>query len=264
MIQQRADVLFNQAVGPDYYHIGLACPQGYADAFPGQFVMIRIGDDLTPLLRRPFSIHRVVASTGEVSRIELLYKVVGEGTRKLARVGAGVQIDVLGPLGNSFRIPDKLDSFYLAAGGIGVAPMVFLADHLKKAGYDLARGAVYLGGRSAGDLLCRDIFIGYGMNVHLTTDDGTAGDQCLVTHPLELALKDHKPVMIYACGPMPMLTCVIGLAEKHHVSCQISIETMMACGMGACLGCAVEVNTGDGYRHTCLDGPVFDADQLKI
>ena len=98
-----------------------------------------------------------------------------------------------------------------------------------------------------------------------TTDDGSAGDQCLVTHPLEIAVEQSAPDFIAACGPMEMLACIIGIAEKYAVPCQVSIETMMGCGMGACLGCAVEArDSRDRYLHACLDGPVFDADQLRI
>ena len=104
-----------------------------------------------------------------------------------------------------------------------------------------------------------------GINVHTTTDDGSAGDQCLVTHPVEIAIQDVRPDIMYACGPAEMLKCVLGFAEKYAVPCQVSIETMMACGVGACLGCAVEDRTGSGkYLHACLDGPVFDAQVISL
>jgi dihydroorotate dehydrogenase electron transfer subunit len=97
------------------------------------------------------------------------------------------------------------------------------------------------------------------MQVHTTTDDGSAGDQCLVTHPVEIALQESKPDIIYACGPLEMLQCVFGIAEKYQVPCQISMETRMACGLGACLGCAVaRREASNQYLHACLDGPVFD------
>jgi dihydroorotate dehydrogenase electron transfer subunit len=113
--------------------------------------------------------------------------------------------------------------------------------------------------------LCRNDFATLGLTVHASTDDGSDGDQCLVTHPLEEAIESHSPDMIVACGPMEMLACVIGIVDKHRVPCQVSIETMMACGMGACLGCAVEGrDTSERYLHACLDGPVFDAAVLKF
>jgi dihydroorotate dehydrogenase electron transfer subunit len=124
---------------------------------------------------------------------------------------------------------------------------------------------VFIGGRTKDDLLCRDDFVQLGLKVETTTDDGSDGDQCLVTHPLAVAVDQRRPDLIVACGPMAMLDCVIGIAEKHHIPCQVSIETMMACGMGACLGCAVEARVDQsGYLHACLDGPVFNAADLKL
>ena len=104
-----------------------------------------------------------------------------------------------------------------------------------------------------------------GIAVQTTTDDGSAGDQCLVTHPVEELIAASKPDLLVACGPMGMLACTVGIAEKYEVPCQVSIETMMACGMGACLGCAVEgLEQPDRFLHACLDGPVFDASELKF
>jgi len=124
---------------------------------------------------------------------------------------------------------------------------------------------VFLGGRSKDDLLCSDDFLHMGMKIHITTDDGSVGNRCFVTHPLEIALEKNLPDIIYACGPLEMLKCVAGISEKHTVPCQISIETIMACGMGACLGCAVErKETSVSYMHVCLDGPVFDVRCIKL
>ena len=174
-------------------------------------------------------------------------------------------VDILGPLGTGFIIPPQTGTLHVVAGGIGVAPMVFLASELQRNNFDFSNSRVFIGGRSKEDLLCRNDFIQLGIKVDTTTDDGSAGDQCLVTHPLEAAVDDRRPDLIVACGPMAMLGCVIGIAEKHHIPCQVSIETMMACGMGACLGCAVEGRSDQsGYLHACLDGPVFDAADLKL
>jgi dihydroorotate dehydrogenase electron transfer subunit len=113
--------------------------------------------------------------------------------------------------------------------------------------------------------LCCNEFLELGASVITTTDDGSDGDQCLVTHPLEKAMGITSPDVIVACGPMEMLACVVGIAEKYQVPCQVSIETMMACGMGACLGCAVETRIdAEHYLHACVDGPVFSADELKF
>jgi dihydroorotate dehydrogenase electron transfer subunit len=265
MFQQQATVLWNKQVGPVYYKIGLTCSGRYAAAKPGQFVMLRIPGHTDPLLRRPFSIHSLRVSNGVTDGFELLYRVVGKTTKLLAMQKPGDSIDVLGPLGSSFIVPRQAKRIYVAAGGIGVAPMVFLVSDLRRNKFDLDNCRVFLGGRTKEDLLCRDEFDRLGVSVHTSTDDGSAGDQCLLTHPLEAAIDQIAPDLIAACGPMDMLVCVVGIAEKYHVPCQVSIETMMACGMGACLGCAVECRTDpDRYLHACLDGPVFNGDELKI
>lgn len=217
------------------------------------------------LLRRPFSIHRPVVRDGVTVGIELLYKVVGNGTRLLSTVAAGAVLDILGPIGNGFTIPKAPRTVYLVGGGIGVPPLVFLASELVESGMDMASSIMFLGGRSKEDLLCIDDFEDMGIEVRTTTDDGSAGDQCLVTHPLELAVAATPPDMIYACGPLPMLSCIAGISEKYRIECQISIESMMACGLGACLGCAVEKREDSGsYWHVCKDGPVFNASQLRL
>jgi dihydroorotate dehydrogenase electron transfer subunit len=265
MYQQLSKVLFNEKVGPACYKIGLSCSDHYSLAKPGQFVMLRISGQAGPMLRRPFSIHNLIASNGAAEGLELLYKVVGKGTAALALQKPGDILDILGPLGSGFRIPRRAKHIYIVGGGIGVAPLVFLVSQLRRQNADLSNCRVFIGGRTREELLCRSDFARLGVPVHATTDDGSAGDQCLVTHPLENAVEHLAPDIIAACGPMEMLACVIGIAEKYRVPCQVSIETMMACGMGACLGCAVEARgRPDRYLHACLDGPVFEADMLKI
>ncbi|MDX9787009.1 MAG: dihydroorotate dehydrogenase electron transfer subunit [Desulfobacterales bacterium] len=264
MIQESANVLWNRPKGPAYYSLGLAC-KGYAQAIPGQFVMLRISQQHAPLLRRPFSIHRLIIQKGQCVGIELLYKVVGVGTRLLSSARKGDLLDILGPIGNGFRIPDRYHTVYLVGGGIGVPPLVFLATQLVQSGMSPAACRMFLGGRSEEDLLCIEDFKSLGIAVHITTDDGSAGDHCLVTHPLETAVAQSPPDGIYACGPLPMLACIVGISEKYAVACQVSIESMMACGMGACLGCAVpKRNDPDRYWHVCKDGPVFDAADVSL
>lgn len=265
MIQQPAKVLWNEKLGAAFYKIGLTCSEHYASAKPGQFVMLRFAGQTDPLLRRPFSIHNLIIDEGDIRGFELLYKVVGTATAALARHRVGDVVDIFGPLGSGFIIPIRAKSVYVVAGGIGVAPMVFLVSDLYRKKYDLSNCRVFIGGRTKEDLLCCDDFARFGVTAVTTTDDGSAGDQCLVTHPLETVMDKSVPDLILACGPMAMLACVVGIAEKYNVPCQVSIETMMACGMGACLGCAVEGRTEtDRYFHACMDGPVFPAEALKF
>jgi dihydroorotate dehydrogenase electron transfer subunit len=265
MIHQPVKVLWNEKLSQAYYKIGLTCSDHFFAAKPGQFVMLGSAGQRDPLLRRPFSIHKLLISDDIIQGFELLYKVMGTATASLAKHKPGDIVDVLGPLGSGFIIPSRAKRVFVVAGGVGVAPLVFLISDLHRKHADLSGYQVFIGGRTQEDLLCSNEFTDLGVSVLTTTDDGSAGDQCLVTHPLEKALDRTLADVIVACGPMNMLACVAGIAEKHQVPCQVSIETMMACGMGACLGCAVPSRTEtQHYLHACMDGPVFPAEVLKF
>jgi len=264
MIQDRAEILSNANVAPGYRALTLRCGKAFGAARPGQFVMLSVGDGPTPLLRRPFSIHRLLSQEAGKATMALLYKIVGEGTSRMARLPVGATVDILGPLGQGFTLQKDHRRIYLAAGGIGAAPMVFLLETLR---HQSSQGEyhVFLGGRSREDLLCREVFEDLAHKVHYTTDDGSEGAQCFLTSPLEDATRRRPPDVIMACGPMDMLACVAGIAAQLKIPCQLSIESVMACGMGACLGCAVRgADDRDGYLHVCKDGPVFDARSLRL
>jgi dihydroorotate dehydrogenase electron transfer subunit len=259
--QTLATIVDHRLVAPGYQRMVLTGEADYSTARPGQFVMLGIGSDQL-LLRRPFSIHRLTVGRNDQAEIAILYKIVGAGTAALARLTPGAQLDVLGPLGQGFRVRDAYHRIFIAAGGIGVAPMVYLLAYLART-HDLAACEVFLGGRTREDLLCVEDFRRLGATVHRTTDDGSDGAQCFLTHPLEIEAQERPPDVIYACGPIDMLSCVAGIAERLKVPCQVSIESAMACGVGACLGCAVRPRSGEGYLHVCKDGPVFDAEQMR-
>jgi dihydroorotate dehydrogenase electron transfer subunit len=259
--QIRAPILWNREVAPGYRRMALETGKAYAGAEAGQFVMVGLADPSPRLLRRPFSIHRrLMVEGGEV--IELLYRVVGPTTQAMSSLAAGATIDLVGPLGRGFRVLQDVRKVTLVAGGIGVAPMLFLAETLvQRQGTDGI--GVYIGGRNCNDLLCVEEFERLGVPVWTTTEDGSSGDQCLVTLPLERAADRSSPELICACGPPAMLDCVAQIAKERGISCQVCIEAVMACGIGACLGCAVAAEAPDtAFRHVCRDGPVFDAAQL--
>jgi dihydroorotate dehydrogenase electron transfer subunit len=261
-IQQKAVVIWKRQESPTCFRIGLTCEHGYEEARAGQFVMIHLGDRHGALLRRPFSIFDRIGPLGRTEGIEVLFKVVGKGTARLSRLVEKDTVDLLGPLGRGFQFRST-GPFYLAAGGIGVAPIHFLAKQLHAQGIDTGQCRAFIGGQSLADILAQQTFLDLGMPVTITTDDGSAGDQCLITDPLEEAIIQKIPQAVFACGPPGMLHCVAGIAARHDVPCQVSMETVMACGLGACLGCAVPSSRSNvGYLHTCVNGPVFETTEL--
>lgn len=265
MYQDTVRILWNQQIGPGYFRMGVTCRSDYSASVPGQFVMLRLPDQIAPLLRRPFSIHGLLSSGGRVFGLEILYKVVGEGTRKISRCREGEPLDMVGPLGRGFTFSGSERRIFMVAGGMGVAPIRFLAESLVAHGFDPSGATLFLGGRSKDDLLCRGAFLDLGIEVVATTDDGSEGDRCFITHPFSAAMQHSSPDRVYACGPSDMLRCVIDLIDAQAIPCEISLESTMACGVGACLGCAVTNRRADGkYFHACIDGPVFDAKSVRL
>jgi len=263
MIEQDTTVKWNRPEAPGYYRMGLSCATGFDMAKPGQFVMVRTGTEAAPLLRRPFSLLGLIREADCVTGIEILFKVVGKGTERLARCRDGDRLSVIGPLGNAFIVPAACRQLVLVAGGIGVPPIRFLARSMLDQDGDLHRCVVFVGGRTKDDLVCITDFDLPGFLLDVSTEDGSQGSQGMVTRSLEKALDAGPKDLICACGPSGMLKAVCTIAVERGIACQVSIEAMMACGMGACLGCAVKVkDDGARYRHVCVDGPVFDAQRL--
>ena len=263
MFEQDTTVLWNQPAAPGYYRMGLSCATGFDTAKPGQFIMVRIGTDATPLLRRPFSLLGLIRDADRVTGIEILYKVVGKGTERLSQCRESERLSVIGPLGNAFLVPDHCRQLILVAGGVGVPPIRFLAQSMLAREGCLNRCVVFVGGRTKDDLVCITEFDLPGFLLEVSTDDGSQGNQGMVTRSLEKVLDAGPADLICACGPPGMLKAVSAIALARGIPCQVSIEAMMACGMGACLGCAVKVrDDNQRYRHVCVDGPVFDAHRL--
>jgi len=225
-------------------------------AKPGQFVMIRAGRSKDPLLRRPFSIHQT-SSTG---RIQILFKVIGRGTGLLAHCKEGEKLSVFGPLGRGFRI-DPQKSACVIGGGIGIAPLLFLAKRVCRTKKNTDADIIVLGGKTRDDVepLLND-FHCLDLGVMVATDDGSLGLHGMATDVLK-TLDLPKNCTVYCCGPEPMMKEVFRQCQKKKIECQVSVESFMACGMGACLGCNVEARRG-GYVHVCSDGPVFNAEDL--
>lgn len=235
-----------------YILLKLAHQEPLPEMLPGQFVEVKVDNSPSTFLRRPISINYYDEQTNE---LWLLVAVVGEGTRGLSRLHVGDTVNCLLPLGNGFTpCTSAADRLLLVGGGVGVAPLLYYGKKIAAMG---ARPAFLLGARTANDLLELPLFEALG-DVYITTEDGSAGEKGFVTN--HSILNTARFDRISCCGPKPMMKAVAHYATKAVVDCEVSLENMMACGLGACL-CCVE-KTVKGNQCVCKDGPVFNINQL--
>ncbi len=269
-----ATIIENRDLGGGVWLMRLREPTVAAAAAgqPGRFVMLSCGPDLAPTLRRPFSIQRATGDTFDV-----LYRVVGEGTGLMAAMQAGASVKVIGPLGRTFTLPQPGEHAVLLGGGVGIPPMVALADALDDAGH--REWTAFVGVSSAADDGC---FVGLDdrwpddSRVVRATMDGSIGFEGHVVAAWLDRWRDgapDKPVRVYACGPMVMLRAVADEAAQQDLPCEVSVETMMGCGMGACMSCVIENaeygkagsrSAYDRWLLACRKGPVFDSKQVVL
>lgn len=252
-IQQQCTILEKEALGGDTYWMQLECGDMVKKTFlaPGQFIHIACPPNF---LRRPISVATCQSDTPE-DGVSIVFQVRGQGTRWLAERKAGEQLDVLGLLGNGFSITSG-GRYLLAGGGIGVPPLYGCAQ------YAAGRAAAVLGFRSQKQAIMVDLFREVCQEVFVCTDDGSLGRAGFVHEQVkDLLEKDKSFTGVLACGPKPMLKAVARVAAEYGVPCQVSLEERMACGVGACLGCAVRMKSGD-MKHVCKDGPVFSAEEV--
>ena len=267
MKQLVAKIVENKKIAQEFYKMRIELSYLGKSSKPGQFVEVRCSDENGPLLRRPFGIHRI-----SKNGIEILYEVVGKGTELLSKKRPGDIIDIIGPLGNGFTLsrPPALGSRppVLIAGGIGVAPLLALAE---KIGAKRKGSYIIIGAKDARGVLCEKQFSDLGCFVMVSTEDGSRGHKGYATDILKHLLKviNCQSSGIYACGPRPMLKAVANIARLLNIPCQVSMEERMACGVGVCLGCPVKVKPVPGprspvpeYKMVCKDGPVFDAKEI--
>src|SRR3990167_1851050 len=275
-----------------YYKMRFSC-DGLSGASPGQFVMIKVNNSYDPFLRRPMSIYRITPHhppfiKGGRGGFEILYQVVGKGTNIMSGLKDGDELDVLGPLGRGFWIPEKIERAIIVAGGIGVAPMVALAEKIEGKGQG-ARGKiiVFIGGKTKNDILCKEDFKKIGAKVHIATENGSMGKKETSVDLFKKFITDsqssifnRQSSIIFACGPQGMLKAVASIARDKNLACQVSLDKRMACGTGACLGCVVKVRSLEfgvrnsnpqsairnpqSYKYVCTDGPVFDAEEINL
>ena len=230
----------------------LQCDEPLEEIKAGQFVQVRVDDAQHTYLRRPISIHDVDYQNRTIT---LLVQRVGEGTNKMSDTEIGDTLNIIYPLGNGFTIPENNEgNVILVGGGIGIAPLYYLGKMLKEKGIE---PQFLLGGRSKSDLIMLEEFESVG-KVYITTNDGSLGEPGFVTQ--HSIWKEKQFDMIYTCGPKPMMMAVTKIARENNIDCEVSLENLMACGLGACL-CCVE-NTIEGNVCVCKEGPVMNINKL--
>lgn len=278
-------VVANEPLCREHFRLVLRS-ESFPEALPGQFVQVLCADpaDERPasgaFIRRPFSLAGRRQADG-ATELDIIHRVVGPGTRWMAQLDVGQAVSVLGPLGNPFPIPQERTPAYLVGGGVGLPPIMWLAEMLKTAGHDVS---LFCGARTADLLPLKPVpgvapsgeeptlafepLAGHGIGVVVSTDDGSLGGHGLIPAHLDAYLDRHAPSsasgIVYSCGPEPMMRAVADHATRRNIMCYLCLERMMACGMGTCQSCVVRIRDeqdpqGWRYRLCCSDGPVFDS-----
>ena len=269
-IIENARIVYQDRIAAQIYRLRLHSPEIAGAARCGQFVMVRVRDGTDPLLRRPFSFSRIYPQDGD---FEILYRVVGRGTWLMSRLAPGSTANIIGPLGNGFEPPlDRTVPLAFIAGGIGVAPLLELIAQVASGRRFESMGNLHLfcGARTASELLPEDFLADLGVRVRLATDDGSFGYKGYVTKMFEEFTSEgnFRPLQIYSCGPLTMQYHVAQWALSNDTPAQLSMESLMACGIGACFGCALPASRPGGpeseaFVHVCEDGPIFSAGSIK-
>ena len=261
-LQTDGTVTENRRIKSSYFALGIYCPPIADRIKPGQFVMLKVSDDDAPLLRRPFSVYKSYPAGHPEKRkrghLFILYKEVGRGTRKMTGLKKGQKVDLIGPLGNGFTLPPLPSSgnTILIGGGMGIVSLYPLVE-----AFEAGKPFVFIGGKAEQDVLCVEDFGKFSSNIFIATEDGSLGFRGTV---VDLFLSQKKRFkgkeghFLYACGPVPMLKAIAGVAEATKFVSQASLEARMGCGFGACWGCVVRTNhPKTPYQRVCEDGPVF-------
>lgn len=263
MLDERGRIQSNDEIAEDFYLARVEAPRIAAIAAPGQFVNLQVSQTGSPFLRVPLSLCGTNAAAGT---IDLLYEDMGPKTRALSQLPVASSVACLGPLGNGFNLSDVERQAILVGGGIGIPPLLFLGDELKKAGHSNVH--LVVGARYAAKHL-PDAMLTTTTKISKATDDGSLGHHGLVTELVQQALAADGEKSVYTCGPHAMMKAVAALCSEYEVACQASLEEYMACGYGVCVGCVVplapEVQSESPYGHysrICVDGPVFDAQRV--
>ena len=283
MLLTRGEVLGHKKYGEHYHSLTIVAPEIGEKIEPGQFVNVRCGEGSAHILRRPFSVYRVHKRGGWASTIEIVFDIRGAGTEYLSHLRPHMMVDLVGPLGRGFALPKGRAHCLLVGGGIGAAPLFFLADDLRNDGH---RVDVVLGARSNRMLLNPIEVRRLASVARVVTEDGSTGEQGRVTDVLEETIDRCETEIIYACGPHPMLEAVTQIGVNHKLPVQVAVEELMACGYGVCMTCVMPLKVkkpskervrrsrrggglADGskeeeadeevtYARSCTEGPVFN------
>lgn len=257
---QKCKIIKKENLKDDICKITITSNEIAKEAKPGQFLEIRVINNIEPLLRRPISIYNADENKGE---IEFIFQIKGKGTNILAERKEGEELDIIGPLGHGTFNLNNYKNIAIIGGGIGIFPLHELSKRAKNAGIN---SKIYIGFRNKELVILENEFKEVCEELILTTDDGSYAKNGFAINYLKEDIKKNKPDCIYACGPLPMLKAVQALAKEENIPCQISLEERMACGIGVCLGCAVKYVGKDevNYKHVCKNGPVFDATDVEI
>jgi dihydroorotate dehydrogenase electron transfer subunit len=255
--QERAKIILKKSWG-DYFLFRIEALAMASEAQPGQFLMIRVNDGWDPFLRRPISVH-----AREQGALEIFFQAVGRGTDLLARKREGDALDIIGPLGKGFDLGGIRtgETACLVGGGRGIAPLFFLGRKLLSL---RAKVETLYGGKSREDLPLKSKLDEAGLEADCSTDDGSYGFPGLVTGLLEAKIRNVRPDILFACGPDPMMKKAAEIAAAHKIPAQLSLESIMGCGFGACWGCVKKIQTpgGGAWKKICEDGPVVRAEDV--
>lgn len=248
------EVIDNRRLNDEFVVIDVTHTELLPEMKPGQFIQVLVEGSPSTFLRRPISIHDYNTETNTMS---LLIQEIGEGTKKMAQLRPGDKMNVIMPLGNWFTMPEKGENVLLIGGGCGVAPLLHFGRELSAKGI---KPHYLLGARKASGIFELENYKAFG-HVHITTEDGSLGQKGYVVHHDILWDKSVKFQRIYTCGPDAMMRVVAKYAMKNGIFCEASLENMMACGFGVCLCCVVDTN--EGHKNTCTEGPVFNVKDIK-
>lgn len=265
MLLGHGEILGHKKYGEKYHSLTIVAPEIGELARPGQFINIKLPEDSSHIFRRPFSVYRMHKRGGWASTIEIVFDIRGAGTAHLASLRSHAIVDVVGPVGRGFVMPKRRAHCLLVGGGIGAAPLFFLADELRNDGH---RVDFILGARTAG-LLLNPIDVRRLASVYrMTTEDGSSGERGRVTDVIVETMDRCDTEVVYACGPHPMLAAISEICIDRRVPVQVAVEELMGCGYGVCMTCVMPLRREPKknespedavvYARTCIEGPVFN------